>query len=373
METIAADLTPDLGRSTDRTLHPLAWWAWALCLAGVASATTNPLVLGLLIAVAGLVVAARRQRAPWAAAFRYALWTGLFIVIVRVLFRIVFGGDLGTTVLLDLPSLSVPGVEGGVRLLGDVTAESLLSGFYDGLRLAAIVIAVGAASALANPRRLLRSLPSSLHEVGTALVVAVSVFPQLVESVARVRAARRIRPSVETGRIERLRSVIVPVLEDSLERSILLAASMDARGYGRTGGASLRRARVSGALLVGGLVVLGAGIYSTLDTTSPRWMATPLLVFGGVVATIGGLMSGADVVRTAYRPDLWRAAESVTALCGVVALAGVLVVRHFDRAVLHTQTSPLAWPELPMAVAGLLAVAALPAMVTPRPDQAVGN
>ncbi|MCC6183209.1 MAG: energy-coupling factor transporter transmembrane protein EcfT, partial [Microthrixaceae bacterium] len=41
-------------------MHPGAWWIWALGLATAASRTTNPLVLGLLIAVVALVVSARR-------------------------------------------------------------------------------------------------------------------------------------------------------------------------------------------------------------------------------------------------------------------------------------------------------------------------
>ncbi|HBF85621.1 MAG TPA: cobalt ABC transporter permease, partial [Streptomyces sp.] len=41
-----------------------AWWLWALGLATAASRTTNPLLLGLLVGVAGYVVAAPRPGAP---------------------------------------------------------------------------------------------------------------------------------------------------------------------------------------------------------------------------------------------------------------------------------------------------------------------
>jgi len=50
-----------------RVLHPVAWWIWALGLATAASLTTNPLLLALVLGVAGIVVAARRTDAPWAA------------------------------------------------------------------------------------------------------------------------------------------------------------------------------------------------------------------------------------------------------------------------------------------------------------------
>ena len=48
-----------------RLLHPGAWWLWAAGLAVAASRTTNPLLLLLIVAVAGYVVAARRSPSPW--------------------------------------------------------------------------------------------------------------------------------------------------------------------------------------------------------------------------------------------------------------------------------------------------------------------
>ena len=53
-----------------RDLHPVAWWVWALGMATAASFTTNPLVLLTIVAVATLVVLARRSEQPWADAFR---------------------------------------------------------------------------------------------------------------------------------------------------------------------------------------------------------------------------------------------------------------------------------------------------------------
>ena len=58
--------------------------------------------------------------------------------------------------LLDLPEIPLPDWAAGVRLLGPVTSEALLAGLYDGLRLAAIIICVGAANSLANPKRAAR-------------------------------------------------------------------------------------------------------------------------------------------------------------------------------------------------------------------------
>ena len=91
-----------------RALHPVAWWVWAIGLATAASRTTNPLLLGLIIVVAAFVVSERRSDAPWARGFRGYLLAGLLIVVLRVVYRILFGGDYGDHVLVTLPEIPLP-------------------------------------------------------------------------------------------------------------------------------------------------------------------------------------------------------------------------------------------------------------------------
>src|SRR3954466_11840048 len=277
-----------------RDLHPVAWWLWAVGLAVAATFTTNPYLLLLLIAVACLAVAARRSAQPWADSFRLYLWLGVAIVVLRVLFRLLLGGGDGGDVLLDLPEIPLPHWTLGLRLLGPVTRESLLAGLYDGLRLAAIIICVGSANALANPKRLLRSVPPALYEVGSALVVAVTVLPQLAESVRRVRAAQTLRGG-DTGRVRGLRRLVVPVLEDSLERSLALAAGMDTRRCGRATGATPRAGRAAGALMLVGLCAVCVGVYAGLDSTTPDWLGRPMLAAGVLVSVVSVRSAGPRV------------------------------------------------------------------------------
>jgi energy-coupling factor transport system permease protein len=352
-----------------RDLHPVAWWLWALGLAVAASFTTNPLLLLLLVGVAAVVVSARRSTQPWGASFRLYVGLALVIVVLRVVFRILFAGTYPGTVLLDLPTIPLPDWVLGFTLLGPVTRESLLAGLYDGMRLGTIVICVGAANSLANPKRLLRSVPPALYEVGTALVVAVTVLPQFAESVRRVRAAQALRAG-ETGRVRRLRRFLVPVLEDSLERSLALAAGMDTRGYGRAGTASATQRRVTGALMLAGLVGVCVGTYALLDKTAPRYLALPMLLAGIAVAVAGLVNAGRRVQRTRYRPDRWRWPElAVIGLGTAVGALGWWVNRH---------QVPIAYPDLSTApevslvalTGGLLGV--LAAVATPRPKEVAG-
>jgi energy-coupling factor transport system permease protein len=351
-----------------RVVHPVAWWIWALGLATAASLTTNPLLLALVLGVAGMVVAARRTDAPWARAFRAYLVLGLVVVVIRVAFRVVLGGAQGASdhVLVRLPEMPLPGFMTGVSLGGAVTYESVLFAFYDGLRLATLLCCIGAANALANPKRALRSLPAALYELGVAITVAVTIAPELVESVQRVRRARKLRGATEQGR-RAVRGIAMPVLHDTLARSFQLAAAMDSRGYGRTAGVPRRMRRATAALLLGALLGLCVGAYALLDVSTPRVLGIPMLVLAAACA-IGGLrLGGRRVRRTRYRPDPWAAAEWWTTGCGVIAALTMLAAAHFDPAALAPSTAPAVWPTLPVLPALGLLLAALPAIVTPRP------
>ncbi|QLQ10194.1 MAG: energy-coupling factor transporter transmembrane protein EcfT [Nocardioidaceae bacterium] len=345
-----------------RDLHPAAWWIWALGLAAAASRTTNPWLLAMILLVACITVLARRTDAPWALGFRYYLMLGAFVIALRVVFRIIFGGAYGETVLLDLPEIGLPDWAAGITLLGPLTLESLLAGFYDGLRLATILICVGAANALANPKRLLAAMPAALYEVGTAVVVALSMFPQLVESLQRVRRARRLRGEPK-GKIHALRRIVVPVMEDALERSIVLAASMDTRGYGRSGVSTTRQRALTGALLITGLIGLAVGSYAVLDSMAPRYLATPMLVFGVVLAGVGMVVAGRRVQRTRYRPDPWRLPETITAASGV--LAAVLMYLAATRTPFVALPPVDAWPQVTLLATAAALVGLIAAVVSP--------
>lgn len=347
-----------------RDLHPAAWWVWAIGLAAAATRTTNPWLLLTIIAVVSYTVVARRSEAPWAMAFRMYLYLGLLIVVLRVGFRILFGGAEGSTVLLELPEIPLPEWAAGVQLLGAVSAESVLGGLYDGLRLATIIICLGAANALANPKRLLKSMPSALYEVGTAVVVALSVFPQLAESVVRVRRARKLRGG-SARRLDVIRTIAVPVLEDALERSLQLAAAMDSRGYGRTADADPRQRRLSGTLMIAGLMGVCVGAYALQDWTLPRAVAFGGLLAGTLLGVLGMAVAGRGARRTRYRADRWRLAEIVVAGVGVAVAAGFWVTAGADP--MGMSVPPIGWPSLDWVPLGVVVLGVLPAWLTPPP------
>lgn len=357
-------LAPAAHRSN--ALHPGAWWIWALGLGTAASRTTNPLLIGLLIGVAGYVVAARRTSAPWAKSYGAFVKLGLIVIGIRLVFAIVLGSPIpGTHVIVTLPEVPLPDWAKGVRIGGRVTAEGLLFALYDGIRLAGLLICVGAANALASPARLLKSLPGALYEAGVAVVVAMTFAPNLITDVQRLRAARRLRGRPDRG-IRGLLQVGLPVLEGALERSVALAAAMDARGFGRSAAVPAGVRRATTALTLGGLMGVCVGTYGLLTAQGAAY-GLPVLA-AGLLAALGGLrLGGRRAVRTRYRPDRWGARAWAVAGSGIAVAGLMILASSYDVAALQPGVVPLVAPTLPLWPAAAVLIGLLPAFVAPVP------
>ena len=107
-------------------VHPGAWWAWSLALGAAATRTTNPLILMLLIAVAGFVVNSRRSPES-SRTFWFFVRLGVVIIAARIVFDIVFGAQHTGYVVLHLPSVPLPNWAAGLHLGGAITTQALLT------------------------------------------------------------------------------------------------------------------------------------------------------------------------------------------------------------------------------------------------------
>ncbi|MFF7788933.1 CbiQ family ECF transporter T component [Streptomyces sp. NPDC007991] len=360
--------TPHRRAAQPTALHPGAWWLWSLSLGTAATRTTNPLLLTLLITVSAYVVATRRPDTPWSRSYGAFVKLALAVLLVRLLFATILGSPIpGTHPLLTLPEVGLPAWAQGIRLGGEVTAEALTFALYDGLKLATLLICVGAANALANPSRLLKSLPGALYEMGVAVVVALTFAPSLIADVQRLRAARRLRGRPDKG-LRGLLQVGLPVLEGALERSVSLAAAMDARGYGRTAEVPAAVRRTTAALTLGGLLGVCAGTYGLLTAEGATY-GVPVLLTGLAAALAGLRLGGRRSLRTRYRPDRWDVRAWLVVASGVAVAALLTLAASRDPAALHPGVVPLMAPTLPLWPAAAILLGLLPAFVAPDPKE----
>jgi energy-coupling factor transport system permease protein len=330
-------------------------------MAVAASRTRNPVLLVLILVVTGFVVSARRTDAPWAHSYAAFLRLGLVVIGLRVVLQALLSTrSQGNTLLFTLPQIPLPEWANGVKLGGEVTAEALITALYDGAQLAVMLCCIGAANALASPRRLLKSLPGALYEMGVAVVVALTFAPQLVTDARRIRAARRLRGRTRGS----FRTSAMPVLEGALDRSVELAAAMDSRGYGRTAQVPRRQRRITGVCVLLGLLGILLGVYALL-TDSLAFPLAALALAIGLLLAVGAMTVGRQrVTRTRYRPDPWALPEWLVVAAGAVA-AGAMVfaaVRGVDGLVLP---GPLVVPPVPvLPVIGVL-IGLAPAVAAP--------
>ena len=199
-----------------------------MLIVGAVIASNSAWVAGFAIAVAAISVRQFAEDAPWAKSFWFSLRLGAIILVIRTVVGVLIGVPIPGTKMFSVPILPLPSWIAGIRIGGVVTQERLLSSIHEGLIIIAVICLFGAAVSLTSPHKLLRVTPVVIYEFGVATVIATSALPQLVQSVGRIRRARTLRGDEKPS----WRSIAIPLLEDSLSRSLELAAAMDSRGYG---------------------------------------------------------------------------------------------------------------------------------------------
>ncbi|TFD85097.1 ATP-binding cassette domain-containing protein [Cryobacterium serini] len=153
-------------------------------------------------------------------------------VSLRVVYRVVFGGvGAGTgPVLLELPRLRLDGPFSHISLLGPITLVGLGNAALSALPVAAIIVFFGLLNAVINVQSLFArgAGRGPLRAISRSLVIAWATFPALLESVRRVCVARSLRGE------RSIASLLVPIFEQTIERALALAASMETRGFAAT-------------------------------------------------------------------------------------------------------------------------------------------
>ncbi|MEI6590848.1 MAG: hypothetical protein WCO24_02475, partial [Actinomycetes bacterium] len=153
------------------------------------------------------------------------------------------------------------------------------------------------------------------YELSTAISISVNLAPQLIKSLTRVQRARQVRG--RSRRVSLLASIVIPVLEDTIDQSLSLAESMDSRGFGYLRPQSRAKLR---ALLSISFVFVLIGIYLLLTGVS----------FFAFFAIALALMATALSLRTASKSSLrtnaqalvWSRPDKImlTAIVALVAL-----------------------------------------------------
>ncbi len=264
----------------------VATWS-AACLFIVLS-TTNPAYKSVVLvaALAALATGAGLRR------MRGLLLAVLLVGVFAALLNFV-SAHLGSTVLFALPD-RIPAIG------GPYTLEAMAFGASGGITIAAAILSAAPFSLLLASHEVMDALPAPLSRTGVAIAASLNLVPAVASSFVQVTEAQRLRGWRPRGPRSWM-EVVVPVVLTSVEGSIQLAESMEARGFGsgpRTAvkSAALHRSdwvlvAASGLALVAFAVSHAAGWAAdwfpypalSLPSVDPRPLAACLLLFAPVL------------------------------------------------------------------------------------------
>ncbi len=201
--------------------------AWSAACLFIVLFTTNPAYKAMVLAAAIAALAAgaglHRMR---------GLLTGVVLIAAFATLLNFVSAHLGTTVLFQLP-VEIPGI-GGMY-----TLEALAAGLSGGLTVGAAIVAAAPFSLMLASHEVMDALPGALSRTGAAIAASLNLVPSVTSSFVQVSEAQRLRGWRPRGP-RSWAEVIVPVVLTSVEGSIQLAESMEARGFGSGPRTSLR-------------------------------------------------------------------------------------------------------------------------------------
>jgi energy-coupling factor transport system permease protein len=262
-------------------LNARAVAAWSAACLFIVLFTTNPAYKALVLAaaIASLSAGAGLHRMR-------GLLTGVALIAAVATFLNFVSAHLGDTVLFSLPP-AIPAIG------GPYTLETLAAGMSGGVTVGAAIIAAAPFSLMLASHDVMDALPSALSRTGAAIAASLNLVPSVASSFVQVTEAQRGPRSWA--------EVVVPVVLSSVEGSIQLAESMEARGFGSGPRTSLERSplKARDRILVGAsaaavllfVIARAAGWaadwypYPTLalPAVSPIPIAASLLLFAPVL------------------------------------------------------------------------------------------
>jgi len=242
-------------------LSPFCKLAWLVSIFILALIFDHPIYLLLLfLSTLPLVFAARVWR-EWLSFMRFAFYLSLAIVLINALVS-QEGSHILWQASFRLPVLGAP----------LVALEAILFGLGMVVRLLAIISAFVVLTFTIHPDDIMLAMIKLKLPYRSVLVTSLSTrfIPTLIHDVERISDVQRSRGlELDKGRIvQRIRSrmaIIIPLLSNSLDRTVQVAEAMESRAFGsggkRTFYKELKLSKLDGPALISGFSALALGIF----------------------------------------------------------------------------------------------------------------
>ncbi len=248
-------------RTVVHRLNPFCKLAWVGSVFALALMLDNPVYLFLLFLSSLPLVTAAKVWREWSSFMKFTLFLCLAIIAVNALVNY-----NGTHVLAEAP-FRIP-----VMGTPIITLEAIIYGAAMAIRLLAIVSAFAILTLTTHPDDLMLSMIKLKLPYKSVLVTSLSTrfVPTLVRDVERIADVQRSRGlELDKGslprRIKARTSVLLPLLSNSLDRTVQVAEAMESRAFGsgsrRTFYKDLKMSGIDVATVILGLSPCAFGIF----------------------------------------------------------------------------------------------------------------
>ena len=212
-------------------LNPFCKLGWVTSVFVLALILNNPVYLLLLfLATLPLVIAARVGK-EWASLMKFAFYLCLAIIIINALVSS-HGSHLLWQAPFRIPIIGTP----------TLTLEAILFGVGMSLRLLAIISAFAILTFTIHPDDLMLSMIKMKLPYKSVLVTSLTTrfIPTLIDDAERISDVQRSRGlELDRGNLyQRIRSrmaILIPLLSNSLDRTVQVAEAMESRAFGSGG------------------------------------------------------------------------------------------------------------------------------------------
>jgi len=206
-------------------LHPYTVISFVLAVFVLSMVFSHPLHLLALLAAVGLLLLASGSWQEWKGYIKLSLTLMIVIILVNAVFA-----RGGSAVLYNGPSLPLVGPV-------QISLEALAFGAGMSLRLLVITSVFCLYTSVVNPDKVTRLLGGLGHRSVMVISLSTRLFPLIVKDYRRISEIQRCRGvRLYTGKWWQRARNMLPMasilLLSSMERSLQMAESMYARGYG---------------------------------------------------------------------------------------------------------------------------------------------
>lgn len=289
-------------------LDSRTWLVWGICCMIPMLLARHPL---FVVAMLGIVLIVRWVCVP-PSAVRWG-----WIVRIATIFAgigVIFNGltvRSGNQIAFHVPVLDFA-----------VTWNAISYGIVSGLAMVTLVLIGITTAAGLDWIALTRVLPQRLAPLAVSGSVAWSFLPAATQSLAGIREAQAARGhSMRSGKD--VLPIVVPLLDDSLNRALTMSEVLEARGFG----ASLSETQTSNRTNIFGLAaIVGALCLAFALSMGSQWLIWAAVVLL-VVGVVGFARSPQHVPRaTRYREHRLHQRDIVVMIASLASLLALMVL-----------------------------------------------